>query len=57
LKECYAMDSTMAKHFLKGKDVFEGIRAILLEKTKDPQWEYSSLEEVPEERVLTYFSK
>lgn len=57
LEECYAMDAIMAKHFLEGKDVFKGIQAILVEKTRDPKWEYSSLKEVPKELVLSYFEE
>lgn len=55
LVECYDMDSIMAGHFFRGHDIFEGIRAILIEKTKDPKWEYTSLQDIPEEVVLTYF--
>lgn len=57
LEDCYKMDSILAKNFLKGNDVYEGIRAILLDRTRDAVWEYASLEEVPQEVVDSYFKK
>lgn len=57
LEKCYAMDAIMAKHFLEGKELLEGVQAIIVEKTQNAKWEYSCLEEVPEEVVLSYFEE
>ncbi|KAL7204018.1 hypothetical protein ACSBR2_017143 [Camellia fascicularis] len=48
---CNVMDG------LVSKDFFEGCRAILLDKDKNPKWEPSKLELVSDEMVDRYFSK
>lgn len=55
LEESYQLDTILARNFLSGKDMFEGVRAILVDKTGDPKWEYRSIKEIPEEVVLSYF--
>lgn len=55
LEETYQMDIILARNFLLGKDMFEGIRAILVEKTGEPKWEYKNIEEIPTEVILSYF--
>ncbi|XP_007032272.2 PREDICTED: 3-hydroxyisobutyryl-CoA hydrolase 1 isoform X2 [Theobroma cacao] len=50
----------MVCHVMRGevsKDFFEGCRAILLDKDKNPKWEPSKLELVTDSRVDRYFSK
>lgn len=50
----------MVCHVLQGevsKDFFEGCRAILLDKDKNPKWEPSRLEQINESMVEQYFSK
>ncbi|CAL5381049.1 unnamed protein product [Camellia sinensis] len=48
---CNVMDGQVSKDF------FEGCRAILLDKDKNPKWEPSKLELVSDEMVDRYFSK
>lgn len=55
LEECYQLDLVLIRSYFQGKDIFEGIRAILIEKTKDPKWEYKNIDEIPTEVVLSYF--
>lgn len=52
LEECLDMDVTLARSFFQGKDIFEGIRAVVLEKTKDPKWEYTKSEDIPRALVV-----
>ncbi|KAE8684955.1 3-hydroxyisobutyryl-CoA hydrolase 1 [Hibiscus syriacus] len=58
--QCLVREYRMVSHVLKGelsKDFFEGCRAILLDKDKNPNWEPSKLEMIDEGRVECYFSK
>ncbi|KAJ4825846.1 3-hydroxyisobutyryl-CoA hydrolase 1 [Turnera subulata] len=58
--QCLVREYRMVCHVLRGKvskDFFEGCRAILLDKDKNPKWEPSELELVDETMVQQYFSK
>ncbi|KAG6677221.1 hypothetical protein I3842_14G014300 [Carya illinoinensis] len=57
--QCLVHEYRMVCHILQGKvsrDFFEGCRAILLDKDKNPKWEPSKLELVGEDMVDSYFS-
>ncbi len=47
----------LVKHFLKGHDFFEGIRAAIIDKDRNPQWQPHSLEEITSSMVESYFTK
>lgn len=55
LAQCLQMDYTLMSHFIKGHDLYEGIRALLIDKDKNPHWNPTGLEEVQEELVEGYF--
>ncbi len=52
LDECLMMDYTLAYHFMQHHDFFEGVRALLVDKDKQPRW--SDLHDT--EHVLAYFN-
>nr|POE92005.1 3-hydroxyisobutyryl-coa hydrolase 1 [Quercus suber] len=57
--QCLVREYRMVCHVMQGKpskDVFEGFRAILLDKDKNPKWEPSKLELVSDDMVDSYFS-
>ncbi|XVE65997.1 hypothetical protein DITRI_Ditri08aG0045900 [Diplodiscus trichospermus] len=57
---CLVREYRMVCHVMQGKfskDFFEGCRAILLDKDKNPKWEPSRLELIPDSTVDCYFSK
>ncbi|XP_075646903.1 3-hydroxyisobutyryl-CoA hydrolase 1-like isoform X2 [Castanea sativa] len=57
--QCLIREFRIACHAMQGKlskDFFEGIRAILLDKDKNPKWEPSKLELVSDDMVDSYFS-
>jgi enoyl-CoA hydratase len=56
LTECLAMEYTMVSHFLHEHDFYEGIRAMLVDKDKNPQWQPAELEDVNEQRIKAYFN-
>ncbi|GLT66061.1 hypothetical protein SLA2020_384540 [Shorea laevis] len=58
--QCLIREYRMACHVLRGelsKDFFEGCRAILIDKDRNPKWEPSKLELVNESQAHQYFSK
>lgn len=46
----------MACAFLDGHDFFEGIRAAVIDKDRNPRWEPARLEDVTEDAVSAYFA-
>ncbi|XP_040994865.1 3-hydroxyisobutyryl-CoA hydrolase 1-like [Juglans microcarpa x Juglans regia] len=57
--QCLVREYRMVCHILRGNvswDFFEGSRAILLDKDKNPKWKPSKLELVSEDMVDSYFS-
>ncbi|KAK7859524.1 3-hydroxyisobutyryl-coa hydrolase 1 [Quercus suber] len=57
--QCLVREYRIACHVMQGKlsrDHFEGSRAILLDKDKNPKWEPSKLELVSDDMVDSYFS-
>ncbi|KAG2611781.1 hypothetical protein PVAP13_4KG111460 [Panicum virgatum] len=58
--ECLNREYRMVCHVLCGdfsRDFFEGSRAILVDKDRNPKWKPSRLEQVHDEAVDQYFSK
>ncbi|XWS65724.1 hypothetical protein CRYUN_Cryun05aG0138200 [Craigia yunnanensis] len=58
--QCLVREYRMVCHVMRGevsKDFFEGCRAILLDKDKNPKWEPSKLELIADSTVHCYFSK
>lgn len=43
---CFALEHRLSSRFLQQKDFFEGVRALLVDKTNDPKWSPASLGEV-----------
>jgi enoyl-CoA hydratase len=55
LAECLNMDYCLASHFMQGHDFYEGVRALLIDKDKSPQWQPHSLEQITSTQVSEYF--
>ncbi|REE04942.1 enoyl-CoA hydratase/isomerase family protein [Citricoccus muralis] len=53
--EVLAQDATVGHHLLRGHDMREGIRAQLVDKDRNPQWDPSTLEGVPADSVFSAF--
>ncbi|XP_060190478.1 3-hydroxyisobutyryl-CoA hydrolase 1-like [Lycium barbarum] len=57
---CLIQEYRIACHVIRGefsKDFFEGCRAILIDKDRNPKWEPSRLELITDDDVDRYFSK
>lgn len=56
LSECLNMEYAISVKFLEdNSDFYEGVRALLVDKDKCPKWRPSTLEEVTDEMVQSYF--
>ena len=40
-----------------GKDFYEGVRAVIVDKDNKPQWNPPSLKDVTNQDVLSYFAR
>ncbi|EFC45188.1 enoyl-CoA hydratase family member, partial [Naegleria gruberi] len=54
-KECFDMEYGMAKQMMNGNDFFEGVRALLVDKDKNPKWNPATLDQVKQKDVDMYF--
>lgn len=59
IKECLNMDYTIAMHYCEDKtsDLYEGVRALIVDKDNKPKWNPSTIEDVTDKRVNFFFSK
>lgn len=55
LKEALAVEYRLVRHFLRQPDLYEGIRAAIVDKTRPPQWQPASLVEVSDDMVQQMF--
>ena len=55
LAESFQLELTVATHCATNKDFREGVRALLIDKDNNPQWQYGSIENLPEEYGLSHF--
>lgn len=52
---CLKMDYCLVSHFMADKDFYEGVRAILIDKDKNPKWQPESLTMITAADVANYF--
>jgi enoyl-CoA hydratase len=55
LADCLKMDFCLVNNFMKGRDFYEGVRALLIDKDKKPLWEFSNLNEITNATIDKYF--
>ncbi|XP_044463109.1 3-hydroxyisobutyryl-CoA hydrolase 1-like isoform X3 [Mangifera indica] len=55
LEQCLARDYTISYRTAASHDFYEGVRAMLFDKDKNPKWQPSKLELVTEEMIDQYF--
>lgn len=55
LAQCLEMDYTLAYHFMQHADFYEGVRALLIDKDKLPQWASKTLQDITQEQINAYF--
>lgn len=55
METCLKLDYCLTGHFTQDHDLYEGIRALLIDKDKNPQWQPSDLFKVDAAQVDAYF--
>ena len=55
MADCMKMDYCLANQFMRDSDFYEGIRALLIDKDKNPHWQPESLAAVTSAKVADYF--
>jgi enoyl-CoA hydratase len=55
LSECLAMELRLTRGVIRHPDFAEGVRAQLVDKTRDPKWQPPRVEEVSRAAVLALF--
>jgi enoyl-CoA hydratase/carnithine racemase len=55
IEQCLQMDYRLVKHFLRNHDFSEGVRAVVIDKDNQPQWQPKKLEDITDEAVSKYF--
>ena len=56
LRQTLIADYHLSCRFLESHDFREGVRAVLVDKTKDPAWQHQTLEDVNSADVEAYFA-
>jgi enoyl-CoA hydratase/carnithine racemase len=56
IADILALDAHIARQCQRHHDFPEGVRALLIDKTRDPRWEYDRLDAVPAAHVETFFA-
>lgn len=56
LAQCFAIELTMAVKSGQFGEFAEGVRALLIDKDNQPQWRFSSVDQVPMETVNWFFT-
>lgn len=55
VKEVFEMEYKISQAFTNHTEFFEGIRALLVEKDRKPQWKHKSVYEVTKQEVDFFF--
>ena len=55
LADCFAMELHLDRQWFDGGDIIEGVRALIVDKDKNPRWNPPTLNEVTPERVAAFF--
>ncbi len=53
---CMRMEYRLAQHFALSSNFIEGVRAQVIDKDKNPQWQPNSLDKIKDSEVKAYFS-
>lgn len=57
LRECLEQEFALTLCILQEHDLYEGVRAVLIDKTRDPKWQPATLQEVSDAHIEQLFEK
>ena len=55
--DCFVMEARIAESLMDEGNFFEGVRALLVEKDKNPKWNAENLEDVDKEKFNKLFAE
>ncbi|SFE53480.1 enoyl-CoA hydratase/isomerase family protein [Alteribacillus iranensis] len=53
--DCFQMEMELSMNFMDNPDFYEGVRSVLVDKDRNPQWTYKRLEDVTDNMVTDMF--
>ena len=57
IKEVFEMEYKIAAGFLDHTEFYEGVRALLVDKDKNPQWKYQHVKQVKDQDIAHFFDR
>jgi enoyl-CoA hydratase/carnithine racemase len=51
----YQLDHTVAYHFMRCADFYEGVRAQVIDKDKKPRWQFGQIADIPQSVIDQFF--
>ena len=55
LEDCFALELHLDRQWFDRGDLMEGVRALLIDKDKNPRWNPPTLRELDSEQVASFF--
>ena len=55
LADCFRLEMTVATHCADNHDFTEGVRALLIDKDNQPNWQFGDLDSLPDAYVDSHF--
>jgi enoyl-CoA hydratase len=50
------LEFRVVQHIMQGHDFFEGVRSVLIDKDKNPRWQFPTVDQVPDDLIEQYFA-
>ena len=56
-KDVFTMEYGISQGFMNHTEFFEGVRALLVDKDRSPQWKHSNVNEVTADEINFFFER
>ncbi|ASD11725.1 enoyl-CoA hydratase/isomerase family protein [Pseudomonas aeruginosa] len=56
LADCFALETHLGRQWFAKGDIMEGVRALIIDKDKQPRWSPATIQEVKPEQVSDFFA-
>ena len=57
LKQVFEMEYKISQGFVNHTEFFEGVRTLLIDKDKNPQWKFKTVRDVPQDELKLFFER